>query len=214
MNRINKREGKMDTIQDLFERQQAFFNSGRTRNIAFRIKTLKMLQHVIRQKEGVILGALREDLGKAHFEGYLTEVGIVLDDLRHTIAKTPKWARPRRVKTPIYHVPAVSRIYPEPYGVALIISPWNYPFQLAMAPVVAAIAAGNCVIIKPSEFSENTSGVIAEICGAHFDPAHIAAVTGDAAVSKALLAEPFDYIFFTGSTSVGKSVMTAPPQRI
>lgn len=204
----------MDTINQIVDRQRSFFNSGRSRNVSFRIKALKVLQQVVRQKEGLILEALRADLGKARFEGYLTEVGIVRDELRHMIAKTRKWARPRRVRTPIYHIPAISRVYPEPYGVTLIISPWNYPFQLAMAPAIASIAAGNCVIIKPSEFSENTSRLIAEICEDNFDPGHIAAVTGDVNVARELLSEPFDYIFFTGSTNVGKSVMKAAAEHL
>jgi aldehyde dehydrogenase (NAD+) len=199
----------MTEIQTMMENQRAFYNSGQTKDISFRIKQLKILKHAIEENEEKILHALHEDLRKSPYEAYLTEVGIVRDELRHMVKKVQKWARPKRVRTPVYHLPAASYIYPEPYGLALIISPWNYPFQLAVAPLAAAMAAGNCAVIKPSEFSANTSHVLAKIFEIYFDPSYISVITGDADVSTALLAEKFDYVFFTGSPAVGKIVMTA-----
>ena len=204
----------MTEIRTIMENQRSFFNSGQTKDISFRIKQLKILKHAIEENEEKILHALHEDLQKSPYEAYLTEVGIVRDEIRHMVKKVSKWSRPKRVGTPIYHFPAASYIYPEPYGSALIISPWNYPFQLAVAPLAAAMAAGNCAVLKPSEFSEHTSKVLAELFETYFDPSYISVITGDAAVSTALLAEKFDYIFFTGSPAVGKIVMAAAAKHL
>ncbi len=201
-------------INEVVDRQRAFFERGQTKKIAFRRHQLEMLLHAVDQYEDRILTALYNDLGKRPYEGYLTEVGIVRDEIRHVVKRIGKWARPRRVKTPYYHFPAVSTIYPEPYGSALIISPWNYPFQLAISPLAGAIAAGNCAVVKPSEFAPHTAEAIDEIIGHYFDPRFIAVVTGDVETSKALLDEPFDYIFFTGSTQVGRHVMAAAAKHL
>ncbi len=136
------------------------------------------------------------------------------DEIRFARRRLRRWARPRRAHTPLIHWPAASVVRPEPYGISLIISPWNYPFQLAAAPLVAAVAAGNCVILKPSELSPNTSGAIARTLGRWLDPAHVAVVEGDVEVSKSLLARRFDKIFFTGSTRVGKMVMAAAARHL
>ncbi len=199
----------MTEIHAVLKNQRAFFNSGQTKEISFRIKQLGLLKHAVVQNENKILKALYQDLGKSPYEAYLTEVGIVREEIGHIAGKVRAWARPKRVRTPFYHLPAVSHIYPEPYGLALIISPWNYPFQLAVAPLAAAIAAGNCAIMKPSEFSPYTSQAIADLVESIFDPAYITVVTGGVEVSTALLAENFNYIFFTGSPGVGKIVMAA-----
>lgn len=204
----------MAEIRSMMANQRAFFKSGQTKDIAFRIKQLKILKHAIEENEEKILPALYEDLRKSPYEAYLTEVGIVRDEIRHMVKKVRKWARRRRVGTPIYHFPASSYIYPEPYGSALIIAPWNYPFQLAVAPLAAAIAAGNCAVMKPSEFSVHTSQVMSELFETYFDPSYIAVITGDVEVSTALLAEKFDYIFFTGSPAVGKVVMRAASEHL
>ncbi len=204
----------MTEIRTMMENQRAFYNSGQTKDIAFRVKQLKILKHAIEENEEKILHALHKDLRKSPYEAYLTEVGIVKDEIRHMVKKVQKWARPKRVATPVYHIPASSYIYPEPYGAAFIISPWNYPFQLAVAPLAAAMAAGNCAVIKPSEFSAHTSQVLAKLFDAYFDPAYVSVITGDADVSAALLAEKFDYIFFTGSPFVGKIVMAAAAKHL
>ncbi len=198
----------------MMEKQRSFYNSGQTKDISFRIKQLKILKHAIEENEGKILNALYQDLRKSPYEAYLTEVGIVLDEIGHMVKKVAKWSRPKRVPTPIYHFPAASYIYPEPYGNALIISPWNYPFQLAVAPLAAAMAAGNCAVIKPSEFSAHTSQILADLFEAYFESGYISVMTGDVAVSAALLGEKFDHIFFTGSPAVGKIVMTAAARHL
>ena len=138
----------------------------------------------------------------------------MLDEIRFARRRLHRWAKPKRVRTPAIHWPASSAIHPEPYGVCLIIAPWNYPFQLAAAPLVAAIAAGNCAIVKPSELSPHTSAAIGQVLRQAFHPSHVAVVEGDVSVSKALLEKPFDKIFFTGSTRVGKIVMGAAARHL
>ncbi len=202
-------ETEMTDIARIISRQRQFFYLGHTRNISFRIKQLKILYHTVIEKEKQILDALHADLKKSPYEAYLTEAGLVREEIRFFIKHIPKWARPRRVRTPFYHFPSSSHIYPEPYGIVLIISPWNYPYQLALTPLVAAIAAGNCAVIKPSEFSVHTAEVISDIVKSSFDPGFVSVVTGGPETSAALLKEKFDFIFFTGSTHVGKIVMSA-----
>lgn len=197
----------MTDIESIIANQRSFFASGRTRSISFRQQQLRILRNAIAQNEKRILSALHADLKKSEYEGYLTEVGIIYDEIRYITKHTPRWARPRRVKTPIYHFPAKSMIYPEPYGVVLIISPWNYPFQLALSPLIGAISAGNCAVIKPSEYSPHTSELLCEIIAAHFRADYITVVTGEAETSRALLKQKLDYIFFTGSPEIGRRVM-------
>ena len=194
--------------------QKAFFDAGRTRDVDFRKQQLDILRREIADNREDILTALQQDLSKSAYEGYLTEVGIVLDEIRFVRKRLTRWARPRRVRTHLFLVPASSYRYAEPYGVVLIIAPWNYPFQLVMGPLIGAMAAGNCAVIKPSEFAPNTSRVIAKLISRNFDPAYIAACEGHAEVSQALLDQPFDYIFFTGSVAVGKLVMQAAARRL
>ena len=194
--------------------QKAFFDAGRTRDVDFRKQQLDILRREIADNREDILTALQQDLSKSAYEGYLTEVGIVLDEIRFVRKRLTRWARPRRVRTNLFLVPASSYRYAEPYGVVLIIAPWNYPFQLVMGPLIGAMAAGNCAVIKPSEFAPNTSRVIAKLISRNFDPAYIAACEGHAEVSQALLDQPFDYVFFTGSVAVGKLVMQAAARRL
>ncbi|HMA86206.1 MAG TPA: aldehyde dehydrogenase [Desulfosalsimonadaceae bacterium] len=204
----------MGEVKNILAHHRAFHAEGHTMDVRFRIKQLNLLHHAIDQFEDKILAALHQDLRKSRYEGYLTEIGIVRDEIRHVIRRLPKWSRPKRVKTPVYHWPAVSRIYPEPYGVALIIAPWNYPFQLTMAPLVAAMAAGNCAVLKPSEYAPATAEVIREIIESFYESNFISVVTGGVEKSTALLAEPFDYILFTGSPKVGKIVMKAAAENL
>jgi len=205
---LNVEENMMD-IRNIIDRQRQFFYLGLTREITFRINQLRVLQKAVIDNEKKILDALYADLKKSPYEGYLTEVGIIREEIRFFLKHISTWAMPHRVPTPFYHFPSTSHLYPEPYGIVLIISPWNYPFQLSLAPLLAAMAAGNCVVLKPSEYSPNTSQVLADIAKSYADPGYISVVTGGADVSAALLKEKFDYIFFTGSTNVGKIVMSA-----
>ena len=204
----------MTDFNALVTKQKAFFDAGRTRDVDFRKQQLDILRREIADNREDILTALQQDLSKSAYEGYLTEVGIVLDEIRFVRKRLARWARPRRVRTHLFLVPASSYRYAEPYGVVLIIAPWNYPFQLVMGPLIGAMAAGNCAVIKPSEFAPNTSRVIAKLISRNFDPAYIAACEGHAEVSQALLDQPFDYIFFTGSVAVGKLVMQAAARRL
>jgi len=198
----------MTDIGTIISRQRQFFYLGHTREVSFRINQLKILQRAVIEQEKKILDALHADLRKSHYEGYMTELGLVREEIRFFIKHLPKWARPRRVRTPFYHLPASSHIYPEPYGLALIISPWNYPILLTLTPLIAAIAAGNCAVLKPSEFSPNTSEVIADIAKTYFNPGYVSVVAGGPETGAMLLKEKFDYIFFTGSKNVGKIVMS------
>jgi len=208
----------MDTatteIRKLLASQRNFFNSGQTKDIAFRKKMLQALYAVLRENEKKVLDALAQDLSKSAYEGYMTEFGLALHEIKFVLKKLSRWARPRKVRTHYLQLPASSYIYPEPYGISLIISPWNYPCLLTMAPLIGSMAAGNCSVIKPSEYTPRTSAVIAEIIGSRLDPAYIAVIEGDAQTSRNLLAEPFDYIFFTGSPAVGKIVMTAAARHL
>jgi aldehyde dehydrogenase (NAD+) len=204
----------MADIQVIMERQRKFFESGKTRDIPFRLEQLKKLGRAIQRHEKDILGALKSDLNKAPFEAYATEIGMVLEELRFVIRHLPGWATPKKVITPIVNFLSTSRIYSEPYGIVLIMSPWNYPFQLAMEPLIGAIAAGNCAIIKPSNYSSNTSKIIEKIISEAFSDSFVAIVQGGREANHTLLEQKFDYIFFTGSVAVGKTVMEAASKHL
>ncbi|UCD82634.1 MAG: aldehyde dehydrogenase, partial [Desulfobacterales bacterium] len=204
----------MDDIKIILADQKNFFDSGQTKDVGFRTAQLDILQSIIRDNQKDILNALKQDLSKSAYEGYLTEVGIVLDEIRFARKHLVKWVKPKRVRTRLFQFPGASYIYPEPFGVALIISPWNYPFQLVIGPLIGSIAAGNCSVVKPSEFAPATARIFSEIIGKSFDRNFIAVIEGDAGVSRALLDEDFDYIFFTGSVGVGKIVMQAAARNL
>ncbi len=199
----------MNEIRNILTAQQQFFKSGRTKNLDFRLENLKRLKKGIIQNETAIGEALKKDLSKSSYESYLTEVGVVLAEIRLASRHLKSWARPRRVKTPFYLWFASSRIYCEPYGRALIIAPWNYPFLLSISPLIGSIAAGNCNVLKPSEYAPHTAAIMTEIMASHFDSRYLAVIEGDGHTGEALLKERFDYIFFTGSVTVGKTVMSA-----
>ncbi len=194
-------------IDALLARQRAYFESGRTLSVDFRLSMLKKLKKAVQDNEEQIIAALREDLNKAEQESFMTELGMVYDELSFALKHTAAWARRKHVKTPISQFPSRSFVVREPYGVALIMSPWNYPFLLCIAPVIGAIAAGNCAIVKPSAYALHTSRRIAELIGAAFPSEYIAVVEGGREANQALLEQKFDYIFFTGSVSVGRHVM-------
>lgn len=182
--------------------------------IVKRKEKLRDLKRVIKKYEDEILEALKKDLNKSFFEGYETEVGIVLEEINYTLKHLNKWAKVKRVKTPIFHFPATSYIYQEAYGKVLIMSPWNYPFQLTIAPLVGAIAAGNRVVVKPSEYSNNTAEIIEKILKEVFSQDEVKVVKGGRAVNQDLLKQKYDYIFFTGSPAVGKIVMESAAKHL
>ncbi|MBW2488511.1 MAG: aldehyde dehydrogenase family protein, partial [Deltaproteobacteria bacterium] len=204
----------MTDIQQILAEQKKFFQAGHPKNLEFRLQNLARLRDAVIQNEAAILKALNDDLSKSACEGYLTEVGVVLNEIRLTRRKLKSWARPRRVRTPVTLWVGSSRIYYEPYGTALIIAPWNYPFQLSIAPLIGSIAAGNCSVLKPSEYAPHTAAILSQIIGSHFDNSYLAVIEGDAQIGAALLQERFDYIFFTGSVTVGKMIMAAAARHL
>ena len=194
--------------------QRAFFQSGATRPLESRRAQLLKLSGAIEAREQLLVDALRADLGKSPHDAYAAEIGLVLGEIRLALRRLPAWMKPQRRRTPWLAWPARGFIRPEPYGVALIIGPWNYPFQLLLSPLVGALAAGNCVVLKPSELAPHTASVIAQLMAATFPPDYVAVVQGERETAEALLREKFDTIFFTGSTSVGRVVMTAAARHL
>ncbi|WP_343616761.1 aldehyde dehydrogenase [Flavobacterium sp.] len=183
-------------------------------DIGYRKQTLKKLLYNIQKNEDLIVKALYDDFKKPEFEAVLTETNYVISDLKDTIKNISKWAKPKRVFPSLLNFPSTDYIYKEPYGRVLIISPWNYPFQLALCPLIAAVAAGNKVTVKPSELTPHTSAIIAKIVEKTFHINHVEVVEGGVEVSNKLLAERWDYIFFTGSVSVGKIVAKAAAENL
>jgi aldehyde dehydrogenase (NAD+) len=204
----------MEEYDFLIQKQRDFYMQGKTKSISFRIEMLNQLRHLIKSNEKTLMDALKQDLNKSEFDSYISEIGIVLEELRFTIKNLGKWAKPRRVKTSLTGLGSKSYIYPEPYGVALIIAPWNYPFQLSIAPLIGAMAAGNCAVIKPSELTPKTSNILRNIINENFPNDYISVIEGDVDTSTALLKENFDYIFFTGSVPVGKIIMEAASKHL
>jgi aldehyde dehydrogenase (NAD+) len=204
----------MQDIITILDKQRKFFIEGKTKCIPHRLAMLNRLEESIRKHEQDILEALSKDLNKAPFEAYATEIGMVLEEIRFVRRHLISWARPKKVPTPITNAPSISRIYSEPYGVVLVMAPWNYPFQLALLPLVGAIAAGNCVMVKPSNYSPNTSMIIEMILSEVFGKEYVAVIQGGREANQLLLEQRFDYIFFTGSVEVGKIVMKAAAKHL
>ncbi|WP_260984599.1 aldehyde dehydrogenase [Paenibacillus xylanexedens] len=200
--------------KQLVTTQRTFFNTGQTKPVEYRIQALQNLREGIEKYQQRILDALRADLNKSEAEGYGSEIRIVLGELDYTLEHLREWATPRNVPTSSAMPDAASTIYPEPYGVALIIAPWNYPFQLAFGPLIGAIAAGNCAVIKPSELTPATSRLMNDLIQDIYPEEYIAVMEGEVETSTALLNEKFDYIFFTGSTGVGRIVMKAAAEHL
>lgn len=196
----------MVLFEDIVQQQHDFFQTGTTRLAAFRMDALKKLGRAIVEYEPQILDALQKDLGKNTFEAYASEPGIVLGEIRTAQKLVRRHASGRRVATPLFLWPSKSRLHYEPLGVALIIAPWNYPFQLALAPLVAAVAAGNCAVVKPSERSPHTAQVIARLLSDTFPAKYVHTVIADRHESARLLQQPFDKLFFTGSKGVGRII--------
>ena len=201
-------------ISTLVANQHAYFRTGATLPVSARLEALDRLRRNICQMQPDIQAALQADLGKHPYESYFSEIGQVLEELSHLRSHLRKWAKPRKVRTPMTLFPAKSRRYPQPYGVVLVMSPWNYPFMLSMSPVLGAIAAGNCVILKPSAYAPATSQVLSQLIASTFDPQFVTVVQGGRAENTALLDQRVDYIFFTGGVTVGKEVMRRAAQNL
>ena len=196
-----------EAIHDIVEAQRAYFNTHATLPVAFRLEALRKLRQALLDNEARIGEAIRADLGKSSFESYMCETGLTISEISFVMKHLRRWAREKTVPTPLVSFHSRSYIKPAPYGVTLIMSPWNYPVLLTLEPLADAIAAGNTAILKPSAYSPNTSAVIAELVGGLFPPEYVAVVTGGRAENAALLDERFDYIFFTGSKAVGRTVL-------
>lgn len=204
----------MNTIPDIISSQREFFKSQKTKDLDYRLSLLRALKVEILANEQAVIGALNKDFKKSEFEGYLSEFGIVISELNFAIKNLKRWAKPKRIKSSLLTFPSKDYLYPEPFGTALIIAPWNYPFLLAMEPLIMAIAAGNTVVIKPSELTENTSKLITRIIKNVFPKTIATSIQGGVEISTELLAQKWDYIFFTGSTHVGKIVAQAAAKHL
>ena len=194
-------------VKELISEQRIFFQSGKTLSVDFRIEELKKLYQSVQDFEKEILCALQADLGKSATESYMCEVGMALSEIRYMIKHVKKWSKGEKVRTPIAQFAAKSYRKPSPYGNALIMSPWNYPFLLTIDPIANAIAAGNTAIVKPSAYAPQTSAVLEKLLSKTFPKEYIAVVTGGRKENAALLDEKFDIVFFTGSQAVGKEVL-------
>lgn len=183
-------------------------------DLNYRKQTLLKLLQTVQKKEAEIIQALHDDFKKPAFEAVATETSYIVSELEYTIKNMNHWAKPKRVLPSFLNFPSSDFIYKEPYGKVLIIAPWNYPYQLALAPLIAAIAAGNQVVVKPSELTSNTSRVIANIIRETFEQNHVECVEGGIEVAQKLLAQRWDYIFFTGSVAVGKIVAKAAAENL
>lgn len=194
--------------------QHKYFNQGNTKELSFRREQLRMLKSILQEHESELLKALEKDFSKPPFESYGTEIGILYSEIEHILNHLKKWMKPERVSGSLINFPSSSYIYHQPYGVSLVIGAWNYPILLSLSPVLGSMAAGNCSIIKPSEIAEHSSGLLKEIINSNFDPGYLKVIEGAAETTQELLEQPLDYIFFTGSTGVGKIIMKAAAEQL
>ncbi|GGE58940.1 aldehyde dehydrogenase [Priestia taiwanensis] len=201
-------------VEQMLQEHKQFFQQGTTSTPEFRLEQLRKLKEGIERYETRLTKALQQDLGKGEFETYLTETGFVLDSISKTMKNVKKWMKPQKVSTPLTLWPSKSRIIKEPYGTVLIIGPYNYPFNLVIEPLIGAIAAGNCAVLKPSEHTPNVTAVLRDMISEIFDERYVRVVEGEKETTSALLNAPFDYIFFTGSVQVGKIVMEAAAKNL
>ncbi|MTJ52268.1 aldehyde dehydrogenase [Anabaena sp. UHCC 0253] len=204
---------ELPKIVEIIAKQRQFFQTGKTKDVAFRISQLKILKQLVTENKAAIIEALKADLHKPEFESYATEIGVT-KEIDYALKHINNWTKPKKAAVPLEFFPYGAKIYPEPLGIVLIISPWNYPFQLIISPLVGAIASGNCTIIKPSELAPHTSNLIIELIHKYFPPDYITVVPGAVETSQQLLAEKFDHIFFTGGTAIGKIVMEAAAKHL
>ena len=204
----------IESINNVVLRQREYFLTNETKSIDFRLEQLKKLKHAVEKYSEDIYDALWKDLHKCKEEAFLTEISIVLNEINNHIKHLKKWAKPKKVKTPLYLMPSKSFVMYEPFGLALIIAPWNYPFHLMFAPLVGAISSGCCAVMKPSPYSQYTSEIMQKIIDETFDAEYIAMFQGHRDVNQALLAQKFDFIFYTGSPEMGRVVMEAASKNL
>lgn len=211
---MNNVELKPEDVEIILKEHHDFFETQATKSIDFRIKQLKKLKMGIKKYEDEIYAALKKDLRKNKVESYTTEIGFTYNSIEEAVKNLRKWARPKKVKTPIFLAPSKSFIISEPYGTVLIMGPYNYPFQLIIEPLIGVIAAGNCAVLKPSEVSPNVADVICRMTAEIFDADYIRSLEGGIETNTSLINADFDYIFFTGSVVVGKIVMQAAAKNL
>jgi len=201
-------------IPKIVQQQKSFFNSNATKEVNLRIETLKKLKLILKENEEKLYTAIYTDFKKSEFETYLTELSLIYNELNDAIRNLKKWSKQKRVSTNLANFPAKSYIIPEPLGTILVISAWNYPYQLSLIPAISAIAAGNTVVIKPSEIPNNTSKILAELINSNFDKKYLCIIEGGVETTTELLQQKWDKIFFTGSTPVGKIVYKAAAENL
>lgn len=204
----------IDDVETAVEKMRSFYASGATLPIEYRRQALIRMKTYLKEHETHILDSLKADLGKASFEGYATELGIVYDEINICLKKIRSWAKPKRVATPLLHFRSSSKIYPSPLGVVLVLSPWNYPLQLALVPLIDAICAGNCVALKPSRTSNKTSELLLEMIRELYPPEYICSFPGSGDMNDWLLQVRWEKIFFTGSPAVGHTIMEAAAKHL
>ncbi len=205
---------QQESVEAVVARVRGGFDRGLTRPLAWRYRQLEALEAMLREGSNQLMSALAADLGKSSTEAWTTEIGFTLGDISLQRSNLKQWARPRRVSIPLPLWPGHARVVPEPKGVVAVLAPWNYPVQLVVSPVAAAIAAGNAVVAKPSELAPHTSDALVDLAARFLDPSTIAFVEGGADTASQLVAEDVDHIFFTGSTAVGRKVMAAAAPRL
>jgi len=213
MNSVMKDTAEKE-ITDILEQQRAYFNRQQTKSLKFRVEQLKKFKAAVKKYEQEITDALFKDLHKSSEEAFLTEISIVLQEVDYHLAHLHQWTKPERVSTPAYMFPSSGKVVQEPLGIALIMAPWNYPFQLLMNPLIGAISSGCCALVKPSPSVPTVSSVIDKLIRETFDPEYIAIVHGGKEVNELLFKQRFDLVFFTGSPAVGKIVMRAAAENL
>lgn len=193
-------------IKEIIQNQREFFNTNSTKPVRFRVTQLKRLKHILQQNEDLLNDAIYKDFKKSVFDNYSTELGLIYNEIDRAVRKLHKWVKPKRVRTDLANLPGRSYTIADPLGVSLIIGAWNYPYNISLIPVVAAMAAGNCVVLKPSELPANASSAMARLINQNFDAKYLVVVEGGIPETTELLNQKFDKILFTGSTKVGKIV--------
>ncbi len=201
-------------MNTIVNKQREFFNTGVTKSETFRREQLTKLKGAVIKFEKELLAALKKDLNKPEMEAFATEIGVTIGDIDYNLKRLSKWMKPEKVSTPLFFLPGSSWLYKEPYGVSLIIGPWDYPFKNTFGPLIGAMSAGNTMIIKPSELSPATSAVINKLISETFDPRYVKVVEGGAAETSELLKERFDYILFTGGTEIGRIIYQAAAKHL
>ncbi|MGW7541118.1 aldehyde dehydrogenase family protein [Streptomyces sp. NPDC054770] len=214
MPHLTEAEAPATTVATVVSRLHATFAAGRTKPVAWRRAQLRALRSLLTDHADELRDALRADLGKSPMEAFTTEIGFTVNEIDHALAHLNSWLRPRRTRVPLALAPARARVVREPLGTVLIISPWNYPVMLALAPLVGALAAGNCALVKPSELAPATSAALARLLPLHLDEQAVAVVEGGVPETTDLLEQRFDHIFYTGNGTVGRIVMTAAARHL